>query len=83
MDQNKRTEAIEKLTSKGAIAPCPRCGRSSFSIVGEGIITIQENPNVISLGGPYIPTVIAICDNCGYISQHAKGPLGISIGGQK
>ena len=77
MDQKRHNEIIDKLKEKGVEAPCPRCGKERFTIAGNHKIIIQDNPKLIALTGPYIPTVIIICDNCGYISEHAIKALGI------
>lgn len=83
MDQSRLTEITDILTEKGVSMPCPRCGHSRFSIVGESFISIQENPGTMVTGGPSIPTIIVACDNCGYVTQHAKGPLGLLKGAIK
>lgn len=77
MDKIKQSQVIEALKAKQVHLPCPRCSQPKFSIVGESIISIQNDPNVLSIGGPSIPTVIVACDNCGYITQHATIPLGL------
>ena len=77
MDSTKQTRIINALKAKQVHLPCPRCGQPKFSVVGETIISLQNDPNVISIGGPSIPTVIVACDNCGYITQHAQIPLGL------
>jgi predicted RNA-binding Zn-ribbon protein involved in translation (DUF1610 family) len=71
MEQKRLNELVTALTEKGVDKPCPRCGHSKFSVVGETNILLQENPNVFSIGGPSVPTVIVACDSCGYITQHA------------
>jgi predicted nucleic-acid-binding Zn-ribbon protein len=71
MDQKRLNELVAALTKKGVSRPCPRCGNSKFSVVGETNIPLQEDPNVFSIGGPSIPTIIVACDSCGYITQHA------------
>ena len=80
MESGRLKEVVEALTNKGVKLPCPRCNLMKFSIVGETQIPLQENPNVITIGGPSIPTVIIACDNCGYITQHATLPLGLVKG---
>ena len=77
MEQSRLNECIEALNSKGVKLPCPRCASNKFSIVGESFISINENPNVVTIGGPSIPTILVACDNCGYVTQHAQGPLGL------
>lgn len=71
MDQKRLNELVIALTAKGVSRPCPRCGNSKFSIIGETNIPLQEDPSVFAVGGPSIPTVIVACDSCGYITQHA------------
>ena len=80
MDQKRLNDLVKALTDKGVNKPCPRCGNSKFNIVGETNISLQENPNVFSVGGPSIPTVIVACDHCGYITQHATVLLGLAKG---
>ena len=77
MEPNRIKEIAAILNTKGVSMPCPRCAKSKFSIVGESFISIQENPGTMVIGGPVIPTIIVACDNCGYVTQHAKGPLGL------
>lgn len=77
MEQLRLNECIDALNSKGIKLPCPRCGSNHFSIVGESFIAINEDPNVIAIGGPSIPTILVACDNCGYVTQHAQMPLGL------
>ncbi|MAZ65552.1 MAG: hypothetical protein CMF25_00385 [Kangiellaceae bacterium] len=77
MEQKRLDECVQALNSRGVKLPCPRCGQKSFSIVAETIIPINDKPNVVAVGGPSIPTIIVACDNCGYITQHAQGPLGL------
>ena len=38
---------------------------------------MQTDFGSISIGGPAIPTIGIICDNCGFVSQHAIGVLGL------
>lgn len=64
-------QIVDLLNNRGVNKPCPRCDRNRFQIVGRSLITINENPNVMTIGGPSIPVVLTACSNCGYISQHA------------
>lgn len=83
MEQKRLNELVDALTNKGVNLPCPRCSHAKFSVVGESLIPIQEDPNAFSIGGPSIPTIIIACDNCGYISQHASAPLGVMRGSRR
>ena len=68
-----------ELTVRGAMRSCPRCGQSSFFIAQN----FQMMPVQSAIGGPLvlggnsIPTAIVVCNNCGYLSQHAIGALGL------
>jgi uncharacterized Zn finger protein len=75
MDQDRRNKIIAALESRNANMPCSRCGHKQFEIVGETILPLQNDPNVISIGGPSIPSVIVGCSQCGHIWQHALGYL--------
>lgn len=81
-DRNPRitTEIFSaKLKEKGVNLPCPRCNKSQFSIIGETAINISSPIDTYTIVPPSkstIPIIIIGCDNCGYLIQHAKGPLG-------
>jgi len=80
MDQARLDQVVQALQRKGVNKPCPRCGHLKFSVVGETQIPLQQNPNMLVIGGPSIPAVIVACDNCGYITHHASVPLGLAQG---
>jgi len=85
MDQSQLNEAATTLSEKGATKPCPRCGTNNFSIVGETEISVKQAPPRRGLLGGLaaighnikitMPIIIITCDNCGYVSQHAKASL--------
>ena len=77
MDNIRLQECITALNQKGVRMPCPRCGSAQFSVVGEALIPINDNPRVFNFDGPAIPTVMVVCNNCGYLSHHAQAPLGV------
>jgi uncharacterized Zn finger protein len=79
-DKNRNDSIIKSLETKNAKLPCSRCGANRFEIVGETFIPLQKDPSSIVIGGPAIPTAIVACSNCGNISQHALGVLGMSKG---
>lgn len=67
-----------RLEEKGAMLPCPRCGNQQF-MLADGLLapSLQTSINDIVLGGRSIPSVVVICTQCGYISLHAVGVLGL------
>lgn len=78
MDSSLRDEIIRRLTEKGAVLPCPRCGTKSFNIIdGYFVHPLQEEPGGIVIGGQSVPAVAVVCANCGYLAQHALGALGL------
>lgn len=78
MDQARRDEIAKRLTDKGAVQPCPRCGHREFT-VADGYFnhTLQDELKGVVIGGKSIPCAIVICVYCGYLAQHALGALGL------
>ncbi len=78
MTPEKKNQIIEALRNKGATRACPRCGHTSFELVG-GYFNhfIQHDFSNINFGGQSIPTAVVICSNCGALSEHALGALGL------
>ncbi len=78
MTEEEKQKVIEKLTERGVKLTCPRCGQGSFAIV-EGYFKqiIQKDLTNTMLSGPGIPSIMTVCTNCGFISQHALGALGL------
>ena len=76
---DKRQEEIKKaLEERGAKLICPMCGNKSFTLLdGYFNQTIQIDFKGMVLGGPSIPSVVIVCNQCGYLSQHALGTLGL------
>ena len=74
---NERKEEIKRvLVAKAPNLTCPMCGSKGFSLAdGYLMNTIQTDLKSIALGGQAIPSVGVICNNCGFISQHALGAL--------
>ncbi len=79
MNPDQKEKIVKILSERGANNPCPRCNNKNFTLL-EGYFnqSIQMTINAgITLGGPSIPSLVVICTNCGYISQHALGILGL------
>jgi hypothetical protein len=69
---------IAELEKRGAKLPCSRCGHRQFGLLDDfARIDQQSDFKNISLGGPAIPCVMVACNNCGNISFHAVGVLGL------
>lgn len=79
-DENTKKKLAEQLTARLAKLQqplkCPLCGNSQFSLADAYIRNdLQGDLRNISIGGPSIPAIAIICNNCGFISQHALGAL--------
>lgn len=81
--EDKRELFAEALNARNALALCSRCGNNKFTM-GKDYLNQKvckdlnlENPTSDVYMGPpsTLPTIIVICDNCGYLMQHAIGVL--------
>lgn len=73
-------DLIESSIRKKTKMRCPMCGSNQWTLGGE----IVSNTTVsvggsVSLGGPFIPLIQLICNECGFTSHHALGALGVKI----
>jgi hypothetical protein len=67
---------IERLNGKNLI--CPMCQNNKFELLNGYLFeTLQDSYTSVILGGSGVPTVGIYCLNCGFISQHAIGVLGL------
>ena len=75
---NIRNRIKEELGKRGAVLPCARCGQNKFGLMEDfARVEQQKNFQNITLGGPSVPCAVVICENCGNISLHALGALGM------
>jgi predicted nucleic-acid-binding Zn-ribbon protein len=78
LSQTELDRIIKVLEEKGAVNPCPRCGQEEFTLVDAyHREALQDSLKGTVVGGPTIPCAVVICKNCGFISHHALGYLGI------
>ena len=78
LSQEEKQRIINVLNSRNANGPCPRCGNRNF-ILADGYFNhpMQVDIRNINIGGPSIPTIATVCSNCGFVSEHALGVLGL------
>ena len=57
-------------------------GRRCFLADGYFNQPLQTEPAGLTIGGSSVPSIIVVCDNCGYMSQHALGILGLLDNGE-
>lgn len=75
----EKQKIVDALSERKAAQPCARCNEKTFTLL-EGYFnqSIQQNlTKGMVVGGPSIPSVVVVCNNCGYMSQHALGVLGL------
>ena len=74
-----RDEVVKVLEQRKATKPCHRCGADDFALLEEfsNIILRKDVGGALVLGGPQIPSAIVACNNCGAITFHALGALGL------
>lgn len=59
--------------------PCPRCGNNKFTVI-DGYAQYMIQPEItggLVIGGPTVPVALVACENCGAITPHALGALGL------
>ncbi len=79
MDKKTKQKIAEEIEKRNAATPCPRCHGNKFTIMDNfGKTTLNPDLKGYKLGGPFVPFIILICNNCGFMSQHAVGVLGLS-----
>lgn len=77
MTEEQKKRVIETLNSRGIGKVCPMCGQKGFS-VAEGYLTDMLTDDYrLETGYRRIPSILLICNNCGFMSRHALGTLGL------
>lgn len=68
---------LEELKKRGTDNPCPLCKQNEWSLQASvvHIPIIDTHTNAISGSG--IPAAMLICINCGHLSFHSLGLLGL------
>jgi hypothetical protein len=74
-----RDAVIEALNKRGANHACSRCGHNQFSLLDKySMLGLQDElGGGLRLGGPQVPVALAVCNNCGAVTAHALGVLGL------
>lgn len=70
----QRQVIADRLAERGALGACPACHENDW-VVGHGhaLLTMGVGDG----DGSGLPLVSRICANCGYLSLHATGILGL------
>lgn len=78
LSEIEKRRIIQILNERIPNLECPMCHEKHF-IIADGYFNsiIQAELNDIMIGGPSIPNIGIVCGNCGFISHHALGVLGL------
>jgi hypothetical protein len=76
---NRIFDALSKRIPEGKMRPCSLCGTIDW-LLGQGYVMIstQDDPTGVALGGSAIPCVAVVCKNCG--NTHFINLLQIGLG---
>lgn len=79
IDKSKKENIIKQLNERLGKFSCPMCHKSNFTFVdGYVAISLQKDYKNIVIGeSTFVPSVMIVCNNCGFISQHSLGVLGL------
>ena len=78
LTKEQKDKIKDELLKKVPTLTCPMCQNKGFTMAeGYFLNTMQADLTSVNLGGQAIPTIGIICNNCGFVSQHALGTLGL------
>lgn len=79
-----KVKVIEELKKRAPDLKCPVCSSPTAPhrklILVDGLFNRSIQKDVsggIVIGGPTVPTVGVICENCGYVMEFSIGALGL------
>lgn len=77
LTEEEKKELIDVLSKKGVKTHCPMCSHDEF-VLNDGYTpnVVQTKKTGVMLGAT-VPSIAIICKNCGFMSNHALGVLGI------
>lgn len=77
MNPEQKKQLINALEEKIHVISCPMCHEKSFTVAdGYAMNQLQDDYRSLVISGEkLVPSVYLICNNCGFISQHALGAL--------
>ena len=67
---------VNALKARGA-GSCPRCRDSQWTVSEYSMIEVQATMSRGANETTTIPSIMIVCEHCGFIAQHALQPLGI------
>ena len=78
LSDEERIKIGKILSERLGIITCPICKKGHFALI-DGYLShvLTDDYHQINLDGKMIPFVMLACNNCGYITHHALGALGL------
>jgi hypothetical protein len=67
---------VNALKARGA-GSCPRCADSQWTVSEFSMIEVQATMDRNAPLTTTIPSIMIVCEHCGFIAQHALQPLGV------
>lgn len=81
LSESDKKKITLSLLDKISEIKCPMCSNEKFTILDGYVVDNLQNDyqNIIIGEGASIPSIMMICTNCGFMSQHALGILGVLL----
>jgi predicted nucleic-acid-binding Zn-ribbon protein len=78
----QRRAVTATLLEAGATRPCPRCGGENFELLDGYIMEFTQSQlrNMVVGSHNRFVTVASVCEQCGFLAQHALDSLGLAPG---
>lgn len=78
MTQEERLKILKALDERKISSLCPFCKKGTLTLV-DGYVGhfLNEDYSKQMLSGRYMPSILLVCNHCGFLSMHALGALGL------
>lgn len=78
LSDEQKEKIVKALNERIGGFECPMCHKGPFTIIdGYFNIPLQSSLYSYLMGNTTVPMVAIACSNCGYVSFHALGALGL------
>lgn len=78
ISQEEKARIANALKQRISTFECPMCKKRGFTLLdGYTEHHVQDDLKSFNLGGNVLPTAVIVCNNCGFVSQHSLGVLGL------
>lgn len=75
--QEQRERIVQELDKRGVNNRCPRCAENRLTLLDDYACPVTVNESMGINLGQIIPCAAILCVNCGYVTLHALGILGL------